>query len=135
MDMENEEVLYKAHPSMFRSHPMWFILWVILTPAVIGLIVLLVWWYRCAGTTIEVTNVRTVNREGILSKSTTEVRHVDVKQLHTHQSFFQRLLHVGTIEISSAGTGGIEISISGLPKPERIVNIIHKAQDTGEIAE
>ncbi len=133
--MENEEVLYKSHPSMFRSHPVWFVIWAILSLIGIGLIVLGVWWYRCLGTTLEVSNVRTVSREGILSRSTTEVRHVDVKQLHTHQTFFQRLLGVGTIEISSAGTGGVEISVSGLPYPERIVEIIHKAQDTEDTSE
>lgn len=120
---------------MFRSHPVWFVIWAILSLIGIGLIVLGVWWYRCAGTTLEVSNVRTVSRKGILSRSTTEVRHVDVKQLHTHQTFFQRLLGVGTIEISSAGTGGVEISVSGLPYPERVVRIIHKAQDTEDTSE
>ncbi len=120
---------------MFRSHPVWFVIWAILSLIGIGLIVLGVWWYKCLGTTLEVSNVRTISREGILSRSTTEVRHVDVKQLHTHQTFFQRLLGVGTIEISSAGTGGVEISVSGLPDPERVVGIIHKAQDTEDTSE
>ena len=133
--MENEDVLYKSHPSMFRSHPMWFIFWAILSLVGVGLIVLLVWWYRCAGTTLEVSTVRTISYEGLLSKSTTEVRHADVKQLHTHQTFFQRLLGVGTIEISSAGTSEVEISVSGLPHPELVVGIIHKAQDSGKISE
>jgi uncharacterized membrane protein YdbT with pleckstrin-like domain len=133
--LESEQVLYRSHPSMFRNHPFWFLLWLILLPTGIGLIVMLVWLFRCLGTTLIISDIRTVNRKGILSISTTEVRHVDVKQLHTFQTFFQRMFGVGTIEIASAGTGDVEISERGLPHPELIISIIHKAQDMHDPAD
>ena len=38
------EVIYEAHPAMFRAHPFWFILFVLLIAAFgIGLLILLYW--------------------------------------------------------------------------------------------
>ena len=66
-----------------------------------------------------------------MSKSTNEVRHKDIRNLQVSQSIFQRLFGVGTLEIASAGHGGVEIKISGIPKPQELADIIRRAQDEG----
>lgn len=120
-----EATEYKAHPSMFRNNPLGFILSVALIAAVgLGLLILLVWWLRCLGTTLTVTNKRTILRRGILSKYTTEVYHSDVRNVQVDQSMFQRIFGVGTIGISSAGQSGIEITVSGVAHPADIKGII-----------
>ena len=125
MKPANEEVtLYDENPSMFRNRPVEFIVALVLCIVVVGLIIFLIWWMRCKGTQLTVTNERTTLRRGILSKSITEVWHQDVRNVQLDQTFFQRLLGVGSLGISSSGQAGLEISVSGIPDPERVKDLI-----------
>lgn len=146
--VSGETVLYEAHPSMFRNHPLWFIgmilfcllgfalpflpidtsgttkLVEIAVPLLIGLIMFLLWWLKCKGTTLTVTSERTSCRRGILSKSVTEVWHQDIRNVQLDQTLLQRILNVGKIGISSAGQAGLEISVSGMPHPDKVKGLI-----------
>lgn len=122
----NETVLYEAHPSMFRNEPLWFVLCVILSLVGVGLIIFLFWWLKCKSTTLTVTNTRTSCRRGLLSKSISEVWHQDIRNVQLDQTFFQRVLDVGKIGISSAGQSGLEISVSGIPRPAEVKQLIDK---------
>ncbi len=146
--VDGERILYEAHPSMFRNHPIWFILtcllcvsgfllpflpievsWQtrfieILVPLLIGLGAFFVWWLKIKGTTLTVTTERTSCRRGILSKSITEVWHQDIRNVQLDQTLLQRILNVGKIGISSAGQSEVEINVSGIPDPERVKQAI-----------
>ena len=124
VDDEQETVLYESHPAMFANHPVGFVLSVILSLVGIGLIILLVWYIRCVGTTLTVTNEQTTLRRGILSKFTNDVFHENVRNIIVQQTFLQRLLGVGSVGISSAGQSGIEIQVNGIPDPDRVKQII-----------
>ncbi len=119
-----DTVLYEANPSMFRNHPVAFVLSVILSLVGVGLIILLFWWLNSIGTKLTVTNERTTLRQGILSKRLSEVWHRDVRNVQLYQSFGQRIFGVGKIGISSSGQGGVEIEVSGIPDPERVKRVI-----------
>ena len=124
---EQEKTEYKSHPAMFRNKPVGFILSVLLIVAYgLGLVILLIWWLRCLGTTLTVTNKKTLLRKGILSKHTNEVYHSDVRNVQVKQGIFQRIFGVGTIGIASAGHAGVEIEVSGLPRPAKIKDIIDR---------
>ena len=82
-----------------------------------GMLLLLSWWLDCLGHRLVVTDRRTIFRKGLLSKFTNEVLHIHVRNIQVNQSIFQRLMHVGSIDISSAGQAGIEIFIRGVPNP------------------
>lgn len=128
---EDEPILYEAHPAMFRNNPVWFVVCVILIAAFgLGLILLLVWWLKCLGTTLTVTNEQTTLRTGLLSKNTSDVFHENVRNIIVRQSFFQRLMGVGYVGISSAGQSGVEIEVNGLPDPDRVKELIddHRGQ-------
>ncbi len=125
MVAENEEVvLYEAHPAMFRNHPVYFVLCVLLSLVGLGLVMLLVWWIQVLGTTLTVTNEQTTLRKGILSKYTNDVFHSNVRNIQVRQSFPQRLFNVGWVGISSAGQSGLEIEIDGIRDPEKVKEII-----------
>ena len=111
---------------MFRNRPIAFVLLVVLALPTFGLtlLVLLLWWAKCCGSTLVVTNVRTTLRRGILSKHTSDVHHTDVRNVQISQGLFQRLFSVGTIGVSSAGQSGLEISVSGIPAPSKVKEII-----------
>jgi len=129
MDEQGEVVLYEDHPAMFRNHPIYFVICIILCAVGIGLILLLAWWIQTLGTTLIITNEQTTLRKGILSKYTNDVFHSNVRNIQVRQSFLQRMLDVGWVGISSAGQGGVEIEVNGMPEPHKIKQIIddHRA--------
>jgi uncharacterized membrane protein YdbT with pleckstrin-like domain len=118
--------LYKSHPKMFKSNPVGFILSVLLVFAGIGIIILLIWWLKVKGILLTIDSKKTILRRGIFSKQTNEVYHSDVRNTQVSQSFFQRMFDVGTLQISSAGQGNMEISVGGIPDPEKAKKIINE---------
>lgn len=125
--MSDQEVTYyEENPSMFRNKPAGFIGNCLLSLVGVGLIIFLVWWLKCKGTTLTVTSDRVRLRKGILSKSVTEVWHRDVRNVQLNQTFFQRIFDVGTIGVSSAGQSGVEIAVSGIPDPGGVKELIDK---------
>ena len=91
-------VIYEAHPAMFRAHPFWFILYVLVVIAfgvgifilrasdskflyelsallviafVIGIILLLYWYIKTRATALTVTESELMYVQGILSKDRT----------------------------------------------------------------
>ncbi len=120
----DEVVLYDSRPLMFRNRPLYFVLCLILCPLIIGLILLLVWWIQVLGTRLTVTNEQTTLRKGILSKSTNDVFHSNVRNIQVRQTFLQRLMNVGWIGISSSGQSGLEIEVNGIPDPDKVKQII-----------
>jgi hypothetical protein len=92
--------------------------------SVLGMLLLLSWWLDCLGHRLVVTDRRTIFRKGLLSKFTNEILHSHVRNIQINQSVFQRLMHVGSIGISSSGQAGIEIFIRGIPNPYNVKSII-----------
>lgn len=145
-----EQALLYIRTSMFRARPARFSLFALIALAGIGggiyflttkepalalacalgslagIGPLLVWKIQCLGTSLEITSRRTVLNRGLFSKTTTEVRHEDIKNFQIDQSFQQRLFNVGTIGISSSGQDEIEIMVSDVPKPYRVREIIDR---------
>ncbi len=120
----DEEVLYESHPAMFRARPATFVLCLILSLVVVGLIIFFVWWLKVKKTTITVTTTRTRLRRGLISVHMTEVWHDHVRNVKVKQSAYERIFGVGTIGIASAGKSDYEIKVSGLPDVYKIKDLI-----------
>ena len=100
----------------------WFILFV---PMALGGIALICWWWvDRLGASLEITTKRTIMHHGILSKSSSEVVHDNIRNIQITQSFLQRVMQVGEIGISSSGQDGIEIQINHLRDPDNLRKII-----------
>ncbi len=121
-----ETELYVASPAMFRNHPFGFAACLLLSLVGVGLVILIAWYIHSKGTRLTVTNRRTTLRTGIFSKEINEVFHRDVRNIRLSQSFSQRILGVGTIELSSSGQSDVEIAVSGIPDPEQVKSIVDK---------
>ena len=122
--MSNGQELFVASPSMFRNHPCYFLLCLLLCVVGIGIVIFLIWWLKCRCTVLTLTEKTTTLRKGILSRAISEVRHCDVRNIQVYQSFTQRILRVGTVEISSAAPADAEIRVAGIPDPDRVRTII-----------
>ena len=124
-------VVYEAHPAMFRAHPFWFIGAVILIPALgIGVLLLLYWYIHTRQTTLTVTDSELMYERGILSKDRTSVSLKHIRAVHVTQGFLNRILGVGTIQVSTAGDQP-EFTIRDMPDPGEIREAISRAQDAG----
>lgn len=128
MSTTTEQVLYEAHPAMFRNRPISFILCVILSLVGVGLIILLIWYLRTLGTKLTVTSEQTTLRRGLLSKSTNDVFHENVRNIIVRQSVFQRMMGTGYVGISSSGQSDIEIEVNGIPDPELVKELIDECR-------
>ena len=122
-------VIYEAHPAMFRAHPFWFILSVLLILAFgIGIIILLYWYIKTRATALTVTDQDLLYERGILSKDRTSVSLKHVRSVNIAQGFINRIFGVGTIQISTAGDEP-EFTIADMPDPYVIQETITKAQE------
>lgn len=144
-----ETTLYQGNPSMFRNHPLWFVGNMLVIVLGLGLTIYLLitghnygaltalaigvggggiaygcWWLQCKACKLTVTNDRTTLRRGLLAKNLTEVWHQDVRNVQLDQTFLQRIFDVGRVGISSAGQAEIEISVNGIPDPDRVKELI-----------
>jgi uncharacterized membrane protein YdbT with pleckstrin-like domain len=125
-------VIYEAHPAMFRAHPFWFILSVLLIAAFgIGIVILVYWYILTRATALTVTDSDILYERGILSKDRTSVSLRHVRSVNVMQSFVNRIFGVGTIQISTAGDEP-EFTIADMPDPHVIREAIAKAQEMRE---
>jgi uncharacterized membrane protein YdbT with pleckstrin-like domain len=148
--LEGEEVIWRGHPS-WRADLGHFLKWgtLALLPAVIagvvrgtdhgtGLplyqwilitlvllaLVVLVDYVRRRATVYTATTRRIHIRRGILSRRE-QSTHLDrVQNLNTDQSLLERLLHVGTVDFDTAGTGVSEADFRfrGVDDPHELVH-------------
>ncbi|MGH6735256.1 MAG: PH domain-containing protein [Methyloceanibacter sp.] len=122
-------VIYQAHPAMFRAHPFWFILFVLLIAAFgIGLLILLYWYIKTRATALTITENDLLYEKGILSKERLAVSLRHVRSVQVNQGFINRILGVGTIEIKTAGDEP-EFTVDDLPDPHEIREAISRAQE------
>ena len=120
-----ETILYKDSPAMFRNRPLLFLVCCALIPFGIGALILLVWWIRCLGISLVVTDKRVTLRRGLLSKATNDVLIADIRNVKIEQSMWQRIFGVGKVAVSTSGQADMEIEVQGLPAPERVKAIIN----------
>lgn len=151
-----EQDICMVHPAMARAHPFRFLLigilfiggagvaiWGATTdsswgwlkwPGLLAALAGVLWWigwYVGAHlwVKLEISNKRTVRKEGIIRRHTSEVLHDHVRNVEIRQSFVQRLLNVGYLGISSSGQDGIEIEVRDLPRPYELKSLIDNYRD------
>jgi uncharacterized membrane protein YdbT with pleckstrin-like domain len=100
----------------------------ILLGAVVFALVIVVGLVKRQATRYVITSERLNIRHGILSKRTQETRIQRVQNVNTEQSFFERIMQVGTVDFDTAGTDDSEFKFVGVANPEEVVRAVDKAQ-------
>lgn len=124
-----ENTLWIGHPSYlyYLGH---FIFGAILLPFFgLGLIPLVYALLDRNTKTFTLTNKRVSTKVGIISRHIHEVSIRDVRNINVRQGIIERLFGLGTIEVGSAGTAGIEISFAGVKNPTTIRDKIRNQKD------
>lgn len=76
------------------------------------------------------TSTEIYKKSGIFSKSVVNLRLDRIQNTSFSQSFSQRLLTYGTVQIETAGTEGTDLVIEAVNDPERVVGQITERLDT-----
>jgi len=68
---------------------------------------------------------------GILSlnQRIIRVRYEDVRSIETDQTVVERMLDVGDVEIGTAGTAGVELTLAGVGAPKEVQEMIQAERD------
>ena len=147
MDLHpGEELVFEGHPS-WRAVLRFYVIGVILVgvAAAIGALVsgtgiailaggvalailVLVGLIKRASTRYVITTERLHIRRGLLAKKTQETRVERVQNVNTQQSFFERVLQVGTVDFDTAGTDDSEFRFVGVANPAEVVRAVDRAQ-------
>ena len=99
----------------------------------IALVVLLGWYVRCRATRLEITDDTIILSLGLVARRNSEVRIADVRNITVDQTVLQRIFHVGSLGVSSAGQADVEISVAGLPHPDSLAEMIrNRARELAE---
>lgn len=123
--MEEYSVPHHTSPAMWKNKPFTFIGCVLLCPIGIGFVLLGLWWLQTIDHRLIIEEKFLIYRRGIFNISEIQIFHEDISQLNVRQSFFQRIMRVGTVEIGSSSTDHLEISIDGIPGPKRLKKLIN----------
>lgn len=107
---------YEARPAPFLSDPTLFLFSVVLIPAGVGVILLLYLYVRARFTKVSVDRGSVHYETGVFSKYRIQLRAADIRSVSIKQTFVERLLGVGTVDVFSAGDKA-EVSVSGIGEP------------------
>jgi uncharacterized membrane protein YdbT with pleckstrin-like domain len=147
MDLHpGEELVFEGHPS-WRAVLRFYVIGVVIVAvaaaigalvagaavavivgAVVLALVILAGLIKRQATRYVITTERLHIRQGILAKRTQETRVQRVQNVNTEQSFFARLLQIGTVDFDTAGTDDSEFRFVGVANPHDVVNAVDRAQ-------
>jgi len=126
---QGQKVRYFNYPAMFQADPLRWLVYLLLVFALgAGLVLYGLWWFRVYGKRLVLTDEEAVYIKGVFNTSTTEIRLADIRSVEVDQSFWQKLMNIGTVRIASAGSDGWEIEIEGLPNPAKVRRIINEGR-------
>lgn len=76
-----------------------------------------------------ITSQRVTSTEGIFSRNVHEVVIKDIRNINFKQNIIERLVGLGSIEVGTAGTAGIEVRFAGIPESQKVKDMISKLKD------
>lgn len=82
-----------------------------------------------------VTPLRVEVVEGILSKSSREVRIEDIRAINVRTHGLTGLLGIGTVEFASAGTDAVDVTFTQVSRAHRVKKLVRRLQDQSRNAQ
>jgi len=108
---------FDSRPS-WRSYWLGILLGILLAVTGVGLLILgWVFWDRL-GNRYKVQSGKIESRKGVISKNLKSVRLENLRDIELNQSVLQRLLGIGNLSFSTAGSIGAEVVFDGIANPQ-----------------
>jgi uncharacterized membrane protein YdbT with pleckstrin-like domain len=118
-----EQILYRAHPPMFRNAPLGFVVSMLLAGAVVGIFILLAWYVRSRSELLTVTPEELRHATGFLAKRRSAVRLSSIRSIKIRQTVAQRLFGTGDIEVYTK-EDSLPLAIRGVPDPHEVRELV-----------
>jgi len=130
MSISSQKPVYRANPAMFRDAPLRFVLYILLIPVFgLGLVLFLIWYITRKSIRLEISNRSVTLITGIFSRCFIEIPLEDVAGIKVYQTWFQRLMGVGKISISSKGREDYQIEVSAISCPFQAQRFVDNYRD------
>jgi uncharacterized membrane protein YdbT with pleckstrin-like domain len=110
------EVVAEIRPSWWGFFWYLFFFWLIIPPFIA--------YFRRASTVLRVYPRRVTVERGLVSKCYRDINPQDIRSIDIDQSFFQRLVGVGNLTLSTAATVDAEEEIKSIPDPRGVRDLI-----------
>ena len=108
------EFHWEGRPVRREQLAMW-VLGILLLPVGVGLIFLGIALVHKYSRHYTVTQTHIVTRHGILSIDTRQIAVKDIRSIDVQATVWQRLLGIRRVEVSTAGTEGVDVALLGIP--------------------
>lgn len=110
------ELLAEVRPSWWGYFWYWFFFFLIIPPIIA--------WFRRGSTVLRVYRDRVTIERGILSKCYQDFNPRDIRSIDIDQSFFNRLVGIGDITISTSATVEAAEVMRSIPDPKGVRELI-----------
>jgi uncharacterized membrane protein YdbT with pleckstrin-like domain len=110
------EVLAEVRPSWWGFFWHLFFFWLIIPPIIA--------YFRRASTVLRIYPQRITVERGLLSKCYQDYHPWDIRSIDVDQSFFQRLVGVGTLTLSTSATVEAAERLTSIPDPRGVRDLI-----------
>jgi uncharacterized membrane protein YdbT with pleckstrin-like domain len=99
----------------------------VLTFAVIAAVTVLVGFIRRVATIYTITDRRLNIKVGIISRKVQETRLQRVQNVNFNQGVYERIMQIGDVEFTTAGTDESNFIFAGVAQPEQVVKEVEHA--------
>lgn len=126
--IKNEQVLAEFKHHWWAWVPVW--VWVVLgffPLFIIGWIPALVIFLNLKGTERAVTNKRVIQKTGVISRKTDEMKVGSIETVELQQGILQRIFGAGTVRVT--GRGISDVVLKNIDNPAQVKRAIEEAED------
>ena len=99
----------------------------VLTFAVIAAVTILVGFIKRVATVYTITDRRLNIKVGIIARKVQETRLQRVQNVNYNQGVYERLMQIGDVEFTTAGTDESNFVFAGVAQPEEVVQQVEQA--------
>ncbi len=120
---DDEELLWAGGPDRRTLLPA-FAIGIPLAIVLIGILIIVGEYLRVTNTHYVVTNRGLYRKTGILSRDVKRIDFEKVQNISYGQSALGNYFGYGTVEISTAGSSGVEMAFKSIPEPQAVQRLI-----------
>ena len=114
--VEQGQLLAEIRPSWWGFFWHLFFFWLIIPP--------LIAYFRRAATVLRIFPHRITLERGLMSKSYLDINPQDIRSIDIDQSFWQRLVGIGNLTLSTAATVDAAEELHSIPNPKAVRDLI-----------
>ena len=129
--LQGEELVHTAQPSWWGQSGLVTLGVALLPLGGIGALLLAWAWWRLRSDRIWVTNLRLVWQQGLLDRRIVEVRLQRIDAIVVEQTFKERMLDYGAVEVAAGNLG--RIRVDAMATPMKLREAIQRAQGGHEL--